>query len=103
MLQKIIKRHFNKTLAISAEDGERFQSSNKSWIYNELFDLGDNKVRDHDHITGKYRGSVHWSCNINFKWTKKVPVIFHNLKGYNSYLIMQEISKFDAKVLYQMD
>ena len=42
------------------------------------------KVGDHDHITGKY-----WSCNINLKLTKKNPVIFHNLKGYDSRLIMQ--------------
>ena len=63
-----------------------------------MLDVGDNKVRDHRHITGKYRGSAHWSCNIHLKLTKKVPVIFHNLKGYDIHLIMQEIGKFDVKV-----
>ena len=58
----------------------------------------DNKVRDHDNVTGKYRGSAHWNCNINLKLTKRVPVIFHNLKGYDSHLIMQKIGKFDIKV-----
>ena len=45
---------------------------------------------------GKYRVSAH--CNINLQLTKKFTVIFHNLRGYNSNLIMQEIGKFDVKV-----
>ena len=83
---------------MSTEDERRFQSSNKCWICNKLFDVGDNKVRDHDHVIGKYRSSAHWSCNINLELTKNVPVIFHNSKGHNSHLIMQEIGKFDVKI-----
>ena len=49
-------------------------------------------------MTGKYRGSAHWSCNINLRLTKEVPGIFHNLKGYDSHLIMQKIGKCDVKV-----
>ena len=81
-----------------AETEERFQSSNKCWIWNKLFDVGDNKVRDHCHITGKYRRSAHWSCNINLKLTKKFPVIFYHLRGYDRHLIMQEICKTDVKI-----
>ena len=69
--KKITKKHFNKNLIMSAEDEKRFQLSNNRWICDKLFDAGDNKVRDHCHITGKYRGSTHWSCNINLKLTKK--------------------------------
>ena len=83
---------------MSAEDEQSFQLINICWICNKLFDAGDNKVRDHCHVTGKYRGSAHWSCNINLKLTKKVLVMFHNLKDYNSHLIMQKISKFNVKV-----
>ena len=82
---------------MSAEDEQKFQSSNKCWICDKLFDVGDNKVRDLDHVTGKYRGFVHWSCNINLALTKKVPVIFYNLRGYDSHLIIKEIGKFDLK------
>ena len=48
----------------------------------------DARVRDHCHITRKYRGSAHQDCNINYKLTDKIPVIFHNLKGYDSHFIM---------------
>ena len=41
---------------------------------------------------------AHYSCNINVKITKKVPVIFHNLKGYDSHLIFKELSKFNVKL-----
>ena len=83
---------------MSEKDEQIFQLSNKCWICDKLFDVGDNKVRDHCHITGKYRGSDHWSCNIKLWLTKKVPVIFHNLRGFDSHLIIKEISKFDVGV-----
>ena len=62
----MIKEHFNKKLIMSAEEEEgRFQLTNSCWIWNKLFDVRDDKVRDHCHIAGKYRGALHWSCNIN--------------------------------------
>ena len=63
-----------------------------------MFDVSDNKVRDHCHIRRKYRGAAHWSCNVNFKMTKKVPVIFHNLEGYDSHFIFKELSQFNQKI-----
>ena len=83
---------------MSAEDGKRFQLSNKCWICNKLFTNEDKKITDHDHITGKYRGSAYSNCNINLRLTKKVPVIFHNLRGYDCHFIMQEISRFDVEI-----
>ena len=94
----MIKKHFNKNLIMSAEAEERFQLTNSCWICDKLFDVGDDKVRDHCHITRKYRDKAHWSCNINLKLSRKVPVIFHNLRGYDSHLILKEIGKFDVKV-----
>ena len=61
---------------MSAEKEERFQLSNISWICDELFDVGDDKVRDHCHITGNCRSIAYWSCNINLKLSKTIPVIF---------------------------
>ena len=81
-----------------AEEEERFQLSNSCWICDKLFDVRDDKVRDHCHITRKHRGAAHWSYNINLKLTRKIPVIFHNLKGYDNHLIIKEVSKSDVKV-----
>ena len=84
--KKVMKKHFNKNLIMSEEE-EQFQSSNICWICKKLIDNADEKVREHYHITRKFRGAAHWSCNINLQLTKKVPVIFHNLRGYDSHLI----------------
>ena len=69
-----------------------------AWICKKLIDNDEEKVRYHCHVNGKFRGAAHGSCNINFKLTKEVPVIFHNLRGYNSHLIFNELDKFDIKV-----
>ena len=61
-------------------------------------DLGDERVRDHCHITGKFRGAAHKSCNVQYKLRKRIPVIFHNLRGYDSHLIMQAIGKVMQKL-----
>ena len=60
--------------------------------------IENDKVRDHCHITGKYRGPAHWNCNINMKISKKLPIIFHNLREYDSHLIIKELSKFNCNI-----
>ena len=95
--KKIIKDQFNKNLIMTEEEEYLFQQSNNCWICKKIIDNNDEKVRDHCHITGKFRGSAHWDCNINFQLTKKIPVIFHNLKVYDSYLIFSELHKFNLK------
>ena len=62
-------------------------------IYND-----EGKVRDHCHVTGKFRGVAHWNCNTNLQLTKKVPVIFYNLRGYNSHLVFSELDKVDVNI-----
>ena len=75
-----------------------FQQSNNCWICKKLIDNDEEKVRDHCHGTGKFRSAAHWDCNINFRLTKNVPVIFHNLRGYESHLIFNELDKSDEKI-----
>ena len=53
----------------------------------------NNDIRVRDHITGKYRRSSHQDCDLNQKLTDKVPLIFHNLRSYNSHFILRQITK----------
>ena len=76
---------------MSAEEEERFQFTDSCWICDKLFGVGDDNVRDDCHIAGKYRGAAHWSFNIDLKLSKKIPVIFHNRRGYDSHFIKKEI------------
>ena len=52
------------------------------------------KVLDHDHYNGKYRGAAHKVCNLQYKLTKDIPVIFHNFKGYDCHLLVSEVVEY---------
>ena len=95
-----MKKHFSKNLILIEKEEEEaeFHSSSICWIREKLIDDDDEKVRDHCHVTGKFRGTAHWSCNINLQLTHKVPVIFHNLRSYDSHLIFDELNKFNVKM-----
>ena len=96
--REVMKKHFNKEFVITKEDSEDFKNSTNSWICDNDYIDNDVKVRYHCHITGNYRGSVHRDYNINLKLNHKVPVAFHNLKNYDSHLIMEEVDKFNLEI-----
>ena len=59
------------------------------------------KVRDHDHITGKFRGAAHSRCNLQLRKTIKIPVFFHNFRGYDSHLLVHSLPIFkDEKMRF---
>ena len=63
--------------------------------------LNGDKVLDHDHITGLFRGPAHNACNLKLRINRhklKIPVVFHNLRGYDSHLIMQSIGALEGKI-----
>ena len=80
------------------EDNEDVKNSTKCWIWDNDYTDNDIILRGHCHITGKYRSSVHRDCNINLKLNHKTPIVFHNLKNYDSHLTMQELGKFNLKI-----
>ena len=92
--KRIIKKEFNKPLKMTKENEEKFQKAEECHICNKKYTADDIRVRDHCHITGKFRGSAHQECNLQLRLNPdkiKIPVIFHNLRGYDSHFIMQEI------------
>ena len=56
--------------------------------------LRGDEVRDHCHFVGDYRGVAHSRCNLAYRISKfewKLPVVMHNLKGYNGHLIVKAL------------
>ena len=98
--KKVMKKYFNKPLRMTKDDEEKFQKADKCHICEKEYNKTDVRVRDHCHVTGQYRGSAHQDCNLNFRITDKIPVIFHNLRGYDSHFIMQEIGEMAKKHTY---
>ena len=95
--KNIIKCKFHKPLKINKIDEGNFKQAKECHICGEKYNETDRRVRDHCHETGKYPGSAHGKCNLNFQLTSKLPVIFHYLKGYDSHFIVQQIGKIVKK------
>ena len=92
--KNVMKKEFNKPLRMTKDNEDKFQKAEECHICNKQYTEKDIRVRDHCHITGKYRGSAHQECNLKLRIKPediKIPVIFHNLKGFDSNFIMQEI------------
>ena len=98
--KNVMKKDFNRPLRMTKDNEKEFQKADKCHICDKKYNETDVRVRDHCHITGQYRGSAHQDCNLNFQITDKIPVIFHNLRGYDSHFIMQEIGEIVKKHTY---
>jgi len=94
-----------KQMKLTQDDWKMYNNATTCHICDKPFEKlnkkksnkGKIKVRDHDHINGNFRGAAHAGCNLNFKYGK-IPVFFHNLRGYDSHFIMQEIHKISENV-----
>ena len=60
--------------------------------YHTPFRQGNRKVRDHCHYSGIYRGAAHSLCNLQYKIPSYIPVVFHNLAGYNAHMFIKELA-----------
>ncbi|XP_065682280.1 uncharacterized protein LOC136095509 [Hydra vulgaris] len=81
---------FPKNMIFTPEDKNSFNNAKVCHICERK--LKKDRVRDHCHITGKYRGAAHNDCNLHFKIPKFIPVFFHNLTGYDSHLFIKKLS-----------
>ena len=85
-----------KPLVMTAETQKEFNNAVNCYICG--YTLGKDRVRDHCHFTGKYRGACHNKCNLMCKKPRILPVIFHNLQGYDAHLFIKQLAKIDGKL-----
>ena len=89
-----------KPLSLSYQEERDFQTTNDCHICEQP--LGTDRVRDHDHLTGAYRGAAHNQCNLQYQFRKEnrdfyIPVIAHNSRNYDLHHMMSAVGKFKDK------
>ena len=80
-------------------DRERYKAATQCWICEGEFDdipdekgyKKNKKVWEHCHFTGRFRGAAHHLCNLKYCKPDFIPVIFHNLSGYDSHLFIKNL------------
>ena len=96
-----------RPLEMTPEDWDRHRAADLCWVCDGQFEdyqPGDThglwKVKDHDHITGEYRGAAHSKCNLLLRidaYHTPIPVFFHNLKNYDAHHLMSAIGRTEVK------
>ena len=88
----------NKPIIFNANNARDFQLATHCFICGNPFVAGDVKCRDHCHFTGRYRGCAHQDCNLQFAMRYyKIPVFLHNLKNYDSHLIIERANELSER------
>ena len=83
-------------IPLTTEEKIHYNKQKICYICKKEFNNNDKKqqkVKDHCHYTGKYRGAAHSICNLRYKVPKEVPVVFHNGSTYDYHFIIKELVK----------
>ena len=94
---KIISELGNKEMIITPEEQEQFNQASNCWICEKLLNL-DDRVRDHCHFTGRYRGAACNRCNLKYRKPNNISVFFHNLAGYDSHLFIKKLNVIEGNI-----
>ena len=94
---KIISELGNEKMVITKEEQEQFNQASNCWICKKKLNLED-RVRDHCHYTGRYRGAAHNKCNLKYSKPNNIPVFFHNLTGYDSHLFIKKLGVTEGNI-----
>ena len=78
---------------LTSKQWKKFKRARKCHICFKKFEQDNPKVRDHCHYTGQYRGAAYTKCNLRYKIPSYIPIVFHNLSGYDAHLIIRELGK----------
>ena len=79
---------------LTSNQNEKYKKSKRCHICSGPFTLKEPKVRDDCHYTGNYRGAAHRHCNLQYKIPSYIPIVFHNLAGYDAHLFIRELAAF---------
>ena len=85
----------NKDMIFTPENEKEFINASNCWICGEY--MGNDRVRDHCHFTGKFRGAACNSCNLKLRRQDNISVFFHNLSGYDSHLFIKKLGTPEEK------
>ncbi|XP_025267778.1 uncharacterized protein LOC112639099 [Camponotus floridanus] len=77
---------------LTSDERETFASASRCHACERPFEADDVRVRDHCHLTGRFRGPAHSACNLNYKDPYVIPVFFHNLSGYDAHFIIKDVA-----------
>ena len=94
---KIISELGNEKMVITKEEEEQFKQASNCWICHKKLNLED-RVRDHCHYTGRYRGAAHNICNLKYSKPNNISVFFHNLTGYDSHLFIKKLGITEGNI-----
>ena len=100
----VIKKRFNKPLVMSENEELFFKLMDECHICGVKYTDKNVHVRDQFCITEKFRDSAHQEYNLKLRIEPeniKIPVVFHNLRGYDSHFIMQQIGEIAKKHAYK--
>ncbi len=71
-------------------------------ICQQQLERNEYRVRDHCHLCGRFRGVAHNKCNMDLQMQRDIPVVLHNLRRYDSHLIMQAVGEFARRHALQI-
>ena len=85
-------------IPLTKDQIKKYNHVSKCHICFKHFKDGDRKVRDHCHYSREYRGAAHSLCNLQYKIPSYIPVVLHNLAGYDAHLFIWELSKYGSQM-----
>ena len=99
MLEEEVKKiydqvNFNKPMILTDEDKEVFENSTNCHICGGK--LWEDRVRDHSHVSGKFRGAA--QCNLNYRVRHVIPIFLHNLSNYDAHLFIKRFGNLDENI-----